>query len=127
MPAITSRHRWTSPSPPQAKIRSAPSSSARSTCFGALRLFGTSGQSGLGTPRSLERAPEARQPVAEGLARRARRPRPFIDPRRLCVSAAIPAARQHEDERSERGDADDHTAEESSGWCMPRYMRAKAT
>ena len=69
VPASTLRQRRTVPSPPQAKTRSAPASSARSTCPGAFLALGTSYQSGSSTPASRERASQRRQAVAERLRR----------------------------------------------------------
>src|SRR5579872_4114296 len=50
VPATASMQRWTVPSPPQTNIRSAPSATARRARLGALRLLGTSYQSGSVTP-----------------------------------------------------------------------------
>src|SRR4029077_10092413 len=49
-PATTSMQRWTVPSPPQTKMSSAPSASARRTSRGAALLFGTSRQYGSSMP-----------------------------------------------------------------------------
>ena len=50
VPASVSMQRCAIPSPPHTKKCSAPCSSSRRTCLGALRLFGTSTQSGSVTP-----------------------------------------------------------------------------
>ena len=91
-PASTSTQRCTIPSPPQAKTSSAPSSSARRTCAGALRLFGTSHQNGRRPPRPRGRG-AARAGRRRGSCRNARRPRPSLAS--LCARRRrAPAARQ---------------------------------
>ena len=69
VPAITSTQRCTMPSPPQAKIVSAPSSSAFSTRSGAYLLFGTSDQIRSVDSGSLEHLPELLEPATHRLAR----------------------------------------------------------
>ena len=106
-PASTSMQRCTIPSPPQAKTSSAPSSSARRTCGGALRLFGTSHQSGSSTafaPRARGAAPTAR--------RRAVLPECAITATFICGASAVGshavAAGEHDDDQ--RGDPDEQSA-----------------
>ena len=65
LPARTSTHRCTIPSPPQTKINSAPSFSAARTRLGAKRLFGTSDQMGSITParESVSRSSSSPPPI----------------------------------------------------------------
>ena len=67
-PASTSTQRWTIPSPPHDEDELRASATARRTCAGALRLFGTSHQNGSVDALGLEDATELRQPAAERLA-----------------------------------------------------------
>jgi hypothetical protein len=71
--------RWTIPSPPHTRIRSAPCFSAWRTCFGAFLLFGTSNQAG------------SVMPAASSAWRNSVRPPPS-DFRRWAITATLAAA-----------------------------------
>ena len=86
-------------------------SSAFSTCFGALRLFGTSRQNDVGHAAPLEHAPQLGQAAAEGLAawaitatRSSRRA--SASPACRARRAASPAARTREQRDRQRGESD---------------------
>ena len=107
--AAPSRHR------PRRRRAPRPPRAPRFTCFGALRLFGTSYQSGSATPWLLELAPKLDQPAAERLARSARRRRRVLIARALCRCVAVgrrrPVTRATKQRRRERGDADQDAGE----------------
>ena len=137
VPASTPMQRRTVPSPPQASTSSAPASIARWTCSGAFLAFGTSCHSGSRPPppRARDAAPGARH---RGSSRRARRPRPSCHGLRAARSAgpavcgvraacATPAAREANSSTSSAPMPMTRPPATSSGWCMPRYMRAMAT
>ena len=131
--------RRTVPSPPQANTSSAPSSSARSHLRRApASPSAPRTRAGRVDARGLEHAAQLRQPAAEPLLRRARRPRPSCAPpapgaararcgrgREPCGDARRAAGEQQHEERA---DADQRRPPAtSSGWCMPRYIRDIAT
>ena len=102
-PAIASIARWTVPSPPQTKSSSAPSASARFTCFGANRLFGTSTQIGSATPwRASSRRSSVSPPPKDLPA--------CATTATLRHLAALPEARVTRTSAHKRGDPDDHAA-----------------
>ena len=68
VPASVSMQRCAIPSPPHTKKWSAPCSSRRRTCFGALRLFGTSAQSGSRDAVAGERAAKLGEAALDALA-----------------------------------------------------------
>ena len=121
----SSRHRCTVPSPPQTKSSSAPSLQR------ALDLLRE--RSGSSAPRSRadrrRPPPRARAAARAGRRRtscpRARRPRPSsssrLAPRPGC------AARQMRTIAASAATPTRTPPATSSGWCMPRYMRANAT
>ena len=67
-PASASMQRWTMPSPPQTKISSAPSSSARFTCFGREPALRHLEPERIVDALTLELPPELGQAAAERLA-----------------------------------------------------------
>ena len=124
-PARTSTQRCTIPSPPQANTSSAPSSSARRTCAGALRLFGTSHQSGSSTPSASSTRRSSASPPPSVLPAWAITAT-FMLPAPVRGAGAGGAAGEHD--HDQRGDARPRTPPAtSSGWCMPRYIRDVAT
>ena len=132
VPASTSTHRWTIPSPPQTKRSSAPSSSARRTWAGALRLFGTSNQSGSVTPSASRTRRSSGRPPPSGLAgvrddRDLHSRPPALACARSRTSAAAPAVRHAKTRAITAAMPTTTPPATSSGWCIPRYIRARAT
>ena len=122
----SSTQRCTVPSPPQRRAARRLRSSARFTCFDTKRLFGTSIQSGSSTPWRCELAPELGQPVAERSCPRARSTATFVIFARPRAAATC-AARLTRTSAHRAATPTSTPPATSSGWCMPRYIRANAT